>query len=87
MVPAVFRHVTDSMGDGLLRRANRDVLIVKKNLAGVRRRDPKQHARQFRASRPDEPREADDFSGANLQAGCASTRNGISRWISSATSM
>ena len=58
------------------RRVEMDLLTIDRDASLIRRRDAEEDARQFRAPRADEPREAEDFARMRIEAHLAHTGRG-----------
>src|SRR5439155_16199369 len=66
-LPPILGRVRDARAQRVLRVPDPDRPAVDKHLAGVRRSDTEQRQSHIRPARPDEPREAEYFAGADRE--------------------
>ena len=64
---AVFGHVGDAVGNGVLRRTDAEALTVQSDFAGVGGRDAEDDAGEFGPTGADESGQPDNFAGAHVE--------------------
>ena len=68
MAPAVFGHVSDAAGDSFPRGMDLDFLAVQKHFTGIGGSDAEKGPGQFGAAGADQPGQAQNFPGADIQS-------------------